>query len=221
MLVYTETMLACLPLGVLLVFVAPLVLALLYLNLATFSFERLGLSSEMALLVLFASLVGGMINIPLSRERVAVQQLPRGIMRYFYYYPPVVRERVIAINVGGALIPLALSAYLLPRAPLWETLLTTLVVAAVCKVLARITPGVGITLPAFVPPLVSAAMATILATGQGAPVAYIGGTLGTLIGADLLNLPAVRRMPALMLSIGGAGVFDGVFLVGIVAALVA
>jgi uncharacterized membrane protein len=86
-------------------------------------------------------------------------------------------------------------------------------VAAVCKALARVTPGVGITLPAFVPPLVSAAVAMLLTSGQAAPVAYIGGTLGTLIGADLLNLPAVRRMPALMLSIGGAGVFDGVFLV--------
>ena len=80
-------MLACLPMGVLLILVTPLVLALLYLNLATFSFERLGLSSEAALVVLFASLVGGMINIPLSRERVVVQQLPRGLMRFFYYYP--------------------------------------------------------------------------------------------------------------------------------------
>jgi uncharacterized membrane protein len=214
-------MLACLPMGVLLILVTPLVLALLYLNLATFSFERLGLSSEAALLVLFASLVGGMINIPLSRERVVVQQLPRGLMRFFYYYPPAVRERVIAINVGGAIIPLALSAFLAPRAPLAQTLVTVVIVAAVCKVLARITPGVGVTLPAFVPPLVSAAVAMLLASGSAAPVAYIGGTLGTLIGADLLNLPAVRRMPALMLSIGGAGVFDGVFLVGIIAVLVA
>ncbi len=214
-------MLACLPLGVLLVLVTPLILALIYLNLATFSFARLGLSSEAALMVLFASLVGGMINIPLSSERVVVQQLPRGIMRFFYYYPPVVRQRVLAINVGGAIIPLALSAYLAPRAPLLQTLVTIVIVAAVCKALARVTPGVGITLPAFVPPLLSAAIAMLLASGQAAPVAYIGGTLGTLIGADLLNLPAVRRMPALMLSIGGAGVFDGVFLVGVIAALIA
>src|SRR5215203_5541021 len=75
-------MLACLPLGVLLALVTPLILALLYLNLATFSFARRGLSSEAALMVLFASLVGGMINIPLSSKRVVVQQLPRGIMRF-------------------------------------------------------------------------------------------------------------------------------------------
>ena len=202
--------------------VTPLILALIYLNLATFSFARLGLSPEAALMVLVASLVGGMINIPLSSERVVVQQLPRGIMRFFYYYmPPVVRQRVLAINVGGAIILLALSAYLAPRAPLLQTLVTIVVVAAVCKALARVTPGVGVTLPAFVPPLLSAAIAMLLASGQAAPVAYIGGTVGTLIGADLLNLPAVRRMPALMLSIGGAGVFDGVFLVGVIAALIA
>jgi uncharacterized membrane protein len=214
-------MLACLLLGVLLVLVTPLILALLYLNLATFSFARLGLSSEAALMVLFASPVGGMINIPLSREHVVVQQLPRGIMRFFYYYAPVVRERVLVVNVGGAIIPLALSVYLAPRAALFQTLVTIVVVAAVCKALARVTPGVGITLPAFVPPLVSASVAMILTSGQAVPVAYIGGILGTLIGADLLNLSAVRRMPALMLSIGGAGVFDGVFLVGVMAALIA
>src|SRR5688500_4117803 len=101
-------MLACLPLGVLLILVTPLILALLYLNLAAFSFERLGLSSEAALAVLFVSLVGGMINIPLTRERVVVQQTPRGLMRFFYYYPPTVRERIIAINVGGAIIPVLL-----------------------------------------------------------------------------------------------------------------
>lgn len=45
-------------------------------------------------------------------------------------------------------------------------------------------------------------------------IAYIGGTLGVLIGADLLRLDAVRKL-------GGAGTFDGIFLSGLVAALLA
>jgi len=75
-------------------------------------------------------------------------------------------------------------------------------------------------MPVFVVPLVAWAAAIVLAPGAASRIAYVGGTLGVLIGVDLLNLPAVRRLPALMLSIGGAGVFDGIFLVGVLAALV-
>lgn len=212
-------MLGCLPLFLILLLLAPVFLALIYVNAITTSFERLGLSPEGAMLLFMASLVGGMINIPISRRPVLVQPRTAGILGYLFYYPPQVREQVLAINVGGAVIPLLFSIYLLPRAPLVPTLLTGFVVAAVSKAVARPTPGVGITMPAFVPPLVAVAAALAFARGGAGPVAYIGGTLGTLIGADLLNLPAIRKMPALMLSIGGAGVFDGVFLVGVLAAL--
>jgi Protein of unknown function (DUF1614) len=54
-----------------------------------------------------------------------------------------------------------------------------------------------------------------------AGLAYAGGTLGTLLGADLVNLPKVRRLGAPVVSIGGAGTFDGVFITGIVAVLLA
>lgn len=216
-------MLGCLPLFIVFLLLAPLLFALSFAQVITLSFARLGLSPEGAVLLFAASLIGGMINIPISRRRVLIQTPAPGIFRYFfYYYPPRVAEQVIAINVGGALIPVLFSLYLLPRAPLLPTLLTGLVVTIVCKAIARPVEGVGIAMPAFVPPLVAVAVALISAPrGEAAPVAYIGGTLGTLIGADLLNLPAVRRMPALMLSIGGAGVFDGVFLVGVLAALLA
>ena len=45
----------------------------------------------------------------------------------------------------------------------------------------------------------------------------ITGTLGTLLGADLLNLHRLRSLGAGVASIGGAGTFDGVFLSGIIA----
>jgi uncharacterized membrane protein len=50
-------------------------------------------------------------------------------------------------------------------------------------------------------------------------VAYISGTLGTLIGADLLNMRAITKLGAPVVSIGGAGTFDGVFLAGVIAVL--
>ena len=57
--------------------------------------------------------------------------------------------------------------------------------------------------------------------GEPAAIAYIGGSIGTLIGADLLNLHRLRDVGPGIVSIGGAGVFDGVFLVGLVAAALA
>ena len=57
---------------------------------------------------------------------------------------------------------------------------------------------------------------------MGAPIiAYASGTLGTILGADLLNLHRIRELGAPLVSIGGAGTFDGVFLSGLIAAFLA
>ena len=50
-------------------------------------------------------------------------------------------------------------------------------------------------------------------------IAYVSGTLGTLIGADLLHLRQISKLNAPVVSIGGAGTFDGIFLTGILAVL--
>jgi len=61
----------------------------------------------------------------------------------------------------------------------------------------------------------------LLSREYAAPLAYISGCLGTLIGADLLNLRVMGELGASIASIGGAGTFDGVFLTGILAVLLA
>jgi uncharacterized membrane protein len=86
---------------------------------------------------------------------------------------------------------------------------------------AKPIKGVGIALPAFLPPLIAALVSVIVAY-HGAPVvAYISGTIGTLIGADILNLKKIKELGAPVASIGGAGTFDGIFLNGIIAVLLA
>jgi hypothetical protein len=45
----------------------------------------------------------------------------------------------------------------------------------------------------------------LLSRERAAPLAYIGGSLGTLIGADLFNLSRIRELGAPVASIGGAG----------------
>ena len=136
----------------------------------------------------------------------------------------MVEEQVICFNVGGAGLPTLFSLYLLiMHVPLWPTLIAMLLVTVVAKLVARPQPGVGIVMPAFIPPLVAAASALLMETtglahpGQAAPIAYVAGTIGTL-GADLLNWRAIQNLGAQMVSIGGQGVFDGIFLVGIIAA---
>ncbi len=46
-------------------------------------------------------------------------------------------------------------------------------------------------------------------------------TLGSLIGADLLNLKKIPELGTPIASIGGAGTFDGIFLTGIISVLLA
>jgi len=199
----------------------PIILLLVLFNVITISLGKLGLSPPAALALLLATLIGGLINVPVSRRRIVYEEPQPFYLLYFFYLPPRVTHQVIAVNVGGALIPVGFALYLLPRAPLLPTLVATAVAIVVARLLARPVAGVGIVMPAWIPPLVSAGLAFLLARENPAPVAYISGTVGTLIGADLLNWPSFKKLGAHLISIGGAGVFDGIFLSGIIAALIA
>ncbi len=196
------------------------------LRLLRYAYMRLGMSSGAALLLLFASLVGSFFNIPVA-ELPARQVMSGQEIEFFgmyYVVPMVVRSpsTIIAVNVGGALIPVFVSLLLLVRNELWlRGALATLLVAIVCNRLSQPVRGLGIAEPVFVPALTSAVVALVLSPRQAAPLAYIGGSLGTLIGADLLNLGSVRGLGAPVASIGGAGTFDGIFLIGIVSVLIA
>jgi uncharacterized membrane protein len=141
-----------------------------------------------------------------------------------YFVPETIEQgaTVVALNVGGALIPILISLYLVLRTRLYGRMLIGVAfVAAVVHSLARIVPGMGIVVPMFVPPLVAAGIALLLAFRKAPPVAYVSGSMGTLIGADLLNLGRIADLGAPIVSIGGAGTFDGVFLTGIIAGLLA
>lgn len=202
--------------GILFLFVIALLLILIFLNIVTFSFEKLGLSSVAAVLILFLTLIGSMINIPITRKKV---EYTRDVVTLGFLRIPQTKVSGLAINLGGAIVPVCLSAYLLTVVPsVWQIAVATVLMTVICKMLARPVPGAGIGIPMFIPPVVACILALILARDFAAPCAYISGTLGTLIGADILNLRKINRMGGVA-SIGGAGVFDGIFLVGIVSVL--
>ena len=199
---------------------------LLHVGALSYAYTRLGIGVGAALLLLAGSLAGSYFNIPIAELPAEKVVLGREITFFgIQYVVPVVAEwpgTVIAVNVGGALIPSAMSIYLLVRHRLWiRGPLAVACVAAVCYRLADPVPGLGIALPVFVPAVTTAIVALIMARARAAPLAYIGGSLGTLIGADLLNLGRVRGLGAPIASIGGAGTFDGIFLIGVLAVLIA
>lgn len=190
------------------------------------AYLSMGLGSHAAVLLLLASLAGSYLNIPVAR--LPAHQIISGREVWFfgmhYVIPEVISHpgTIIAVNVGGALIPGLLSLYLYVRHRLWISgIVAAAVIAAVCHRLAQPVPGLGIALPVFVPPISAAVVALLLSRRHAAPLAYIGGSLGTLIGADLLNLGKVQGLGAPVASIGGAGTFDGIFLTGILAVLIA
>ena len=177
-------------------------------------------------LLLFSSLVGSYFNIPIvylpEQQVLSHQVIDFFGMRYVVPFVAQWPGTLIAVNVGGAVIPTMTSVYLLVRNQLWiPAALATAAIAAVCYWLSRPIPGLGIAEPVFVPAVTAAIVALLLQREQAAPLAYVSGSLGTLIGADLLNLGNLRGLGAPVASIGGAGTFDGIFLIGIVAVLIA
>ena len=199
---------------------------LLQLGALRYAFLSLGVSARTAMWLLVGSLIGSYFNIPVA-VLPAQQVMSDQTVNFFgmNYAVPVVENwpgTVIAVNIGGAVIPTVMSMYLLLTHHLWtKGLIATAIVALIIHWLATPVPGLGIAVPVFLPAMITAIVAILLSRQEAAPLAYIGGGLGTLIGADVTNLDKVRGLGAPVASIGGAGTFDGIFLTGILAVLLA
>lgn len=211
----------------LLLFAFGFLFAVIQLGLVRIAFAKLGLDASSAYLLLISSLVGSMINLPLFHIRSDPQppaELPPDPPRFpgFPLWNFSNRTR-ITLNVGGGLIPAAFCIYLYRNSDLalLTVLQATFFVTIVSYLFSRPVKGLGIGMPMLVAPLGAALIAVLLQPKMSAPLAYISGTLGVLIGADLLRLKDIRSMGVPFASIGGAGTFDGIFITGIVAVLLA
>ena len=200
-----------------------LLFILVQINIVTFAFIEIGIPNHYIFMALLATLLGSFINIPLKKipqeDRVSQETI-----RYFgFTYIIPVRKRgetTLAVNVGGAVIPALISIYLLLKTDLYfAVFIATLIMTAATFKLARPMKGVGIVLPFFAPPILAALISWAVTYTHVPVVAYISGTLGTLLGADILNLKKIGNLGAPVASIGGAGTFDGIFLNGILAVL--
>lgn len=126
----------------------------------------------------------------------------------------------IAVSVGGCLVPCALVA--------WEALalqqhgvslalpaLAVLITTAVCYALTRPRDGIGV--PADITAFVAACAALSLAPEHAVPVACAAGTLGPLLGAELLHLGDSPHAEHAVVALGGAAAFDAMLLSCVVA----
>jgi uncharacterized membrane protein len=200
---------------------------LIQLRILRYAYMRLGVGPGAALLLLLGSLIGSYFNVPITVLPGPPPITSGQIVDFFgmrYVVPVFVASpgTILAVNVGGAVIPALMSAYLVIRYQLWlKAMLATAAIAIVVHAMATPVPGIGIAVPVFVPVVATAILAFILSRDNAPPLAYIGGSMGTLFGADLLNLDKIGGLGAPIASIGGAGTFDGVFLTGILAVLLA
>lgn len=196
------------------------------------SLAKLHLNPGLALILVIGILLGGVINIPVQRI-VSAEEVPVhpfavfGLSGRLPRLNRMSRETIVAVNLGGCVIPSLIVMYelfyLLASAPglLAPVMFACAVNICVCYMIARPMPGIGIVMPGFLSPVVAALLALALAPSQSAPVAFIAGVLGPLVGADLFHLKDIRRTATGIVSIGGAGTFDGIVLSGIIAAYLA
>jgi uncharacterized membrane protein len=209
-----------------LVFLFVGLIILIQLRILRYAYMKLGVGPGTALLLLFGSLIGSYFNIPIT---ILPGQMARSgqIVDFFgmQYVVPLVQQwpgTVLAVNVGGAVIPTLMSSYLMLRYQLWgKAAIAVVAIAIIIHSMATPVQGLGIAVPVFAPVIATAILAFILSREYAAPLAYIGGSMGTLIGADLSNLDKISGLGAPVASIGGAGTFDGIFLTGILAVLLA
>jgi uncharacterized membrane protein len=216
------------PKQLLLPVIAIVVLAILVqFQVLTIAFGKLGLSAQSAYLLLLTTLVGSLLNLPLftidsdfSGDSKMPAEMLAWAQRRQFMRPG---KTMILVNAGGCIVPVAFSGYLFITnvISLFQAIVCIAVVSAVAYGVSRPVRGLGIGMPILFAPLAAATIAYMLAGENAAPLAYIGGTMGVLIGADLLRFKDIRRLGTPFASIGGAGSFDGIFISGLLAVLLA
>lgn len=220
----------CLTLIVVLAFF--LLLPFFFAHLMLVALAKLGLHPQVALLALLGIVLGGAINIPVKKiAREEDYLVDFSAMFGFGNLLPRLRltqrYTVLAVNVGGCIFPCLIALYQCFRiaargsGAVVALLIATAFTISVCYRLARPIPGIGIGMPAFIPPLMAAVSSLLLMPDFAPPIAFVAGVLGPLVGADLLHLRDIRNVATGMASIGGAGTFDGIVLSGLIAVLLA
>ncbi|MFZ0428206.1 MAG: DUF1614 domain-containing protein [Acidobacteriota bacterium] len=212
--------------------VAIIVLPFFYAEIMVSAMSKLAMPPNIAFLAVFGVILGSVVNIPVRKiernEEFRVDQFHMyGIDRFFPGRIRRARFTIIAVNLGGCVIPMSIAVFEIFRiatvgtGPLAVLILVAAANVLVCYFFARPVKGVGIVMPTLIPPLVAALGAILLLPDFAPPVAFAAGVLGPLVGADLLHLKDIQALNTGIASIGGAGTFDGIVLSAVIATFLA
>lgn len=201
--------------------------AMLQIHIFEVAFVKLGLTPEVASFLLLGTLVGSGVNLPIysmhtkASGHLVMSQDQKMVWEIFQ--PAKEGKVVIAVNVGGCLIPVGLCLYFISLQLIdpVKIVVGIFAITALSYKFSSLIPGMGVGMPVFLAPLASVLLALALDPEHAAHLAYISGVFGVLIGADILRLKNIAELGSPVAAIGGAGTFDGIFITGIIAALLA
>lgn len=195
--------------------------ALLCIKISGVAFNKLGFPSEYSVYYLFLSILGSYVNIPLTSIKSKVHQFDLQLSGHSDSSHDIERSTFISVNLGGAIIPVIMSLFLYTLVNSVIAFLCILVMTAIVHKISKPVKGSGMAIHVVLPPLLAAAVALMMSPQDAPLIAYISGTIGCLIGIDILNLKKLPDLGVPAVSIGGSGTFDAIFLTGIISVLLA
>ncbi|MDY6958269.1 MAG: DUF1614 domain-containing protein [Halobacteriota archaeon] len=123
----------------------------------------------------------------------------------------------VTLNVGGSILPIILSFYLLAVGPMIEILVILLIMVVITYVFSTIRDGIGVVVPSYIGLLV-VPLAFVLVE-DAAPVIFITGVCGILLGIITKLLSMEEENGSAYFNIGGSGNFNAIFITIILSVL--
>jgi uncharacterized membrane protein len=211
-----------------------LIVPLLILGIIGAAFTRLGFSWITALAVILLILLGSGVNLPIYRVKRDTIRLSDADSTFFNADQNSgykLWDIIVSVNLGGAILPLLISAYLLYRADVISGSSLTFPVCAgvfavsvITFISTRSSPHAGLRVPLLIPALTALLISLLLNGGVGltaAVPAFVSGVVGTLLGGNIAHLLKVRDLDIAQISIGGEGTFAAIFICCILPTLIA
>jgi uncharacterized membrane protein len=214
---------------------AIILIPLLILGIIGAAFTRLGFSWISALVVVLLMAFGSFVNIPVYRIRREVVQVARDEASDFDVCVPCASSHVwdtlVSINLGGAVIPMCVSLYIMYKtimivgiSLIFTVTIGIAIVGIIAFISTRLVTSAGIQVSLLIPGLTALLAGLLLAGGTGltaAAIAFVSGTTGVLLGGNIANFYRLKNLEVTAVSFGGTGTFGSIFICCILPALIA
>lgn len=182
----------------------------------------LGISSNIFFIIITAILILQIFEIPLYHTRTKKPDYTgrEALLLGEVYSVPLEEElkigehltyyTTVTLNIGGFILPLLIAMRLLYSTPMLEAIMIMLIMIVATNLLSEPKSGVGITVPKSIG-LLTVPFALILAPQSIAPVIFVSGILGILIGMTT-QLYSIKEKGSAYVNLGGTGSFQAIYI---------